>query len=703
MNSGALNRLQHEKSPYLLQHAANPVDWHPWGEEAFSRAKAEDKPVFLSVGYSTCHWCHVMAHESFEDEETASLLNGAFVCVKVDREERPDIDGVYMRVCQIMTGGGGWPLTIVMTPERRPFFAATYIPKESRWGRKGLVELIPRIVELWRTERERIEAEAAGTLSVLRQSVSGCGETPGEELLSEAFGELRDQYDEEFGGFGDAPKFPMPHQLLFLLRYGQRSGEGEAVRMAERTLRAMRRGGIFDQLGYGLHRYSTDRKWLVPHFEKMLYDQALFALAATEAFRPGIGEEHGRTAREVMEYVLRDLRASDGGFYAAEDADSEGEEGRYYLWEMEEIRRILGPQDTRFAMEMFGLRDGGNFIDPVTGKRAGSNILSIASGGEGDVCAGTLISAGEKTRQLEEVRRRLLAARNARIRPMRDEKVLADWNGLMIAALARASWVLGEPSYYAAARAAADFVLSRMKTPEGRLLHRWCGGEAAVTGNLDDYAFMICGLIELYEAGFDAADLRNAIGFQRILSDRFGDPEGGFFFTPDDGEELPIRLKESHDGAVPSGNAVTLMNLIRMGRMTGDSHFEQEGVRLLSAFAESIRRLPSAHAQWLVALEMLASPSCEVVIAGRPEAADTLELISVARRCRRPQAVLLLRPDTEKMPEIAKVVPFTREMRAIDGRAAAYVCRNFSCRRPVTAPEDLAAILAGEGGCESAD
>lgn len=697
MTTGMLNRLQHEKSPYLLQHAANPVDWHPWGEEAFLRAKKEDKPVFLSIGYSTCHWCHVMAHESFEDEETASLLNEAFVCVKVDREERPDIDGIYMRVCQIMTGSGGWPLTVIMTPERRPFFAATYIPKESRWGRMGLVELIPRIVGLWRTARGRIEETAQQTISVLRRPVSGPGGNPGAEILSGAFAELQGQYDDKFSGFGTAPKFPMPHQLLFLLRYGERTGETEAIRMAEATLRAMRRGGIFDQLGYGFHRYSTDRQWLLPHFEKMLYDQALCVLAATEAFRAGGGEEHGRTAREVLEYVLRDLRAPDGGFYAAEDADSEGEEGRYYLWEMGEIRRILGPEDARFATEVFGLREDGNFIDPATVKRTGFNILSLVSGNEGAIESGEKIYETEEMRRREEVRRRLLAARDGRIRPARDDKILADWNGLMIAALARASWMLEEPSYYTAARAAADFVLSRMKTPEGRFLHRWCGGEAAVTGNLDDYAFLIWGLCELYEAGLDAGDLRRALELQRILTDRFRDPEGGFFFTPDDGEELPLRLKESHDGAVPSGNAVTLMNLIRMGRMTGDSRLEQEAAALIRPFSESIRGLPSAHAQWLIALEMLAVPPCEVVIAGRPEAADTGELIAVVRRCRRPQPVLLLRPEGERISEIVEIAPFTLEMRAIDGRAAAYVCRNHSCRRPVTDPAELEAILAGEG------
>jgi uncharacterized protein YyaL (SSP411 family) len=692
MIPSALNRLQLEKSPYLLQHAANPVDWYPWGEEAFSRAKTEDRPVFLSVGYSTCHWCHVMAHESFEDEETASLLNETFVCVKVDREERPDIDGIYMRVCQMMTGGGGWPLTVIMTPDRRPFFAATYIPKESRWGRTGLVDLIPKLGRLWRTERGRIEEAAAKTVSLLQRPGSERGETPGAETLADAFGALRGQFDEEFGGFGAAPKFPMPHQLLFLLHYGERTGEAEAIRIAEKTLRAMRRGGIFDQLGYGFHRYSTDRQWLVPHFEKMLYDQALCVLACTEAFHVGGDGEHARTAREILEYVLRDLRAPEGGFYAAEDADSEGEEGRFYLWGTDEIRRLLGPEDARFAVEVFGIEEKGNFIDPMTGSRTGLNMLHLASEKAG-VAEGKGISGKENARRLEEVRLSLLAARAGRVRPRRDDKILTDWNGLMVAALARAACVFDEPLYLDAARIAADFVRTRMQTPDGRLLHRWCGGEPAMTGNLDDYAFMVWGLIELYEAGFAAGDLRLALELQRVLTDRFRDPEGGFFFTPDDGEELLTRLKEGHDGAVPSGNAVTLMNLIRLGRMTGDPRLEEEAAALSRAFAESVRRLPSAHAQWLIALEMLAASSCEVVIAGRPEAADTRELIGVVRRCRAPRPVLLLRPAGETEPEIAGIAPFTKGMGAIGGRAAAYVCRNYSCLRPVTDPKELAAIL----------
>jgi uncharacterized protein YyaL (SSP411 family) len=711
-----MNRLRHEKSPYLLQHADNPVDWYPWGEEAFLRAEMEDRPVFLSIGYSTCHWCHVMAHESFEDGPTAQLLNDAFVCVKVDREERPDIDGVYMRACQMMTGSGGWPLTIVMTPRKRPFFAATYIPRKSWWGREGLVDLVPRLVRLWRTERERIESGAGELLSLLRGGAGGEGEeggaagegpsggvsgpAPGEaagpELLSTAFQEFRGQFDGQYAGFGVAPKFPMPHQLLFLARHGQRTGRAEATLMAAKTLRAMRRGGIFDQLGFGFHRYSTDRQWLIPHFEKMLYDQALCVLAALELFRATADGEHARIAREALEYVLRDLRSPEGAFYAAEDADSEGEEGRFYLWDLREVRRLLA-DEAAFAAEQFGLTAEGNFVDPLKGKATGLNILFLEAGpglapaeGRGNG------AATERTWRLEEVRRSLLAARDGRVRPRRDEKILADWNGLMIAALARAAWVLGDPAYLAAAREAADFVLFRMRTPEGRLLHRWCSGEAAVTGNLDDYAFTIWGLIELYAAGFDPRDLRTALALQRVLRERFRDPAGGFFFTPDDAEELPARLKESHDGAIPSGNAVTFTNLIRLGRMTGDPALEEEATALAHAFAAPVRRLPSAHAQWLLGWEMLTAPSCEVVIAGDPEAADTRALIEAVRRNRGQEPILLLRPPGEG-DGIAAMAPFTRAMAPLDGRAAAHVCRNFACLKPVTGPEELERLLAGTG------
>jgi uncharacterized protein len=692
MRTDPLNRLRDEKSPYLLQHAANPVDWYPWGEEAFALASREDKPVFLSIGYSTCHWCHVMAHESFEDNQVAALLNEAFVCIKVDREERPDIDALYMRICQMMTGGGGWPLTVIMTPDRRPFYTATYIPKEGRWGRQGLVELIPRIGEVWQKRRGEVEDAATRMVLALRQSRPPAGELPVEEVLNRAFAEMKEAYDDLHGGFGDAPKFPMPHQLIFLLRHGRRTGALEALGMVQKTLAAMRQGGLFDQLGHGFHRYSTDRQWLVPHFEKMLYDQALMALACAEAFQATGDETHARTLREILDYLLTDLRAPEGGFYAAEDADSEGEEGRFYLWRMDEIRRLLSPEDARLAAEAFGLAEEGNFTDPAAGGPTAGNILHLA--GPPEIIAGRLgIGEADFRRHLEEVRRALLVAREKRVRPGRDDKILTDWNGLAVAALARAARVLDEPRYLEAARAALLFLLDRLRTADGRLLHRFCKGEAALAANLDDYAFVIWGLIECYEAGFAAEDLEEALALQGILDERFLDADGAYFSTPDDGEVLLARLKEGHDGAVPSGNAVTLMNLIRLGRMIGDPGPEERAAALGRAFAVSLRQLPSAHAQWMIALELLAAPSCDVVIAGRPGAEDTGKLLDVLRRRYLPSLTLLVRPEGETNPRIAALTPFVRQMRAVEGRAAAYVCAGFSCRRPVTDPQELAELL----------
>jgi uncharacterized protein YyaL (SSP411 family) len=686
------NRLAHEKSPYLLQHAGNPVDWHPWGEEAFARARREDKPLFLSVGYSTCHWCHVMAHESFENAAVAALLNEAFVCIKVDREERPDIDGVYMKACQLMTGGGGWPLTIIMTPDLRPFFAATYIPKDNRWGRPGLTELIPRLQGIWKTRREEIEKAAAETLSHLSRDRMEPGDIDAERLLAEAFTELQRQFDGAYGGFGDAPKFPMPHQVVFLLRHWQRTGVPEALVMAERTLHAIRRGGIFDQLGFGCHRYSTDRQWLVPHFEKMLYDQALLAIAFTEAFQATGEDAHARSVREILEYVLRDLRMPEGGFTTAEDADSEGEEGRFYLWRMEEIRRVLDPHDVPVAIAVFSLAEEGNFVDPIHPESRGENILHF-SASISEIAEGLGLSEADLLRRMEKMRLQLLAAREGRVRPQRDDKILTDWNGLMIAALARAARVLNEPRYLHAARQAIDFILARLRTADGRLLHRYCKGEAGVAGNLDDYAFFIWGLIESYEAGFDPADLREAIAHQEIVGLHFRDADGGCFATPDDGERLLLRMKEGQDGAIPSGNALTMMNLVRLGRMTGDHRKEEEAERISRAFAGSLTQFPSAHAQWMVALELLVTPSLEVVIAGRPGSEEKAKMLEVIRRRYLPHLSLLFRDEGEGSPEISDMAPFTEGMRSLDGRTTAYLCANFSCRNPVTDPDELADLL----------
>ncbi|MFO7783682.1 MAG: thioredoxin domain-containing protein, partial [Desulfatiglandales bacterium] len=498
------NSLIHEKSPYLLQHAHNPVDWYGWGEEAFEKARQENKPIFLSIGYSTCHWCHVMEKESFEDPEVAKLLNDVFVSIKVDREERPDLDHVYMTVCRMATGGGGWPLTIIMTPDKKPFFAATYIPKTSRYGRAGMMELIPRVEQVWKTRQQEVLESAAG----MTQALHHLETTPtvkelNQHTLEKAFQDLSKRFDRTHGGFSSSPKFPTPHNLSFLLRYWKRTGNTEALHMVEKTLQELRWGGIFDQIGYGFHRYSTDKEWLVPHFEKMLYDQAMLALAYLETYQATGNALYRDVAREVFAYVLRDMRSPEGGFYSAEDADSEGVEGKFYLWTEEELREILSKQEADLLIQAFNVEERGNFTEEATGELTGANILYP---GKDPAGMGAELS-----------RKKLFEARKKRVHPYKDDKILTDWNGLMIAALARGARVLGEEQYALAAIDAARFVLDRMRTPEGRLLHRYREGDAAITANTDDYAFFIWGLLELYQATFDATHLQTALSLSEDL------------------------------------------------------------------------------------------------------------------------------------------------------------------------------------------
>ncbi|HJX13904.1 MAG TPA: thioredoxin domain-containing protein, partial [Dehalococcoidales bacterium] len=527
MSDNKRNRLAREKSPYLLQHAANPVDWYPWGDEAFGKAARENKPVFLSIGYSTCHWCHVMAHESFEDPEVGRLLNEGFVAVKVDREERPDIDMLYMTVCQAMTGSGGWPLTILLTPDRRPFYAGTYIPRESRYGRLGLLELLPRIRELWTTRPNDLPDSAARITATLQRAVAlPPGAELGEDVLHRAWEELAPRFDTRYGGFGTAPKFPSPHNLTFLLRYGKRTGREEARDMVERTLRAMRRGGIHDHIGFGFHRYATDPTWLVPHFEKMLYDQALLATAYLEAYQATGREEYARTAREIFTYVRRDMTAPEGAFYTAEDADSEGVEGKFYVWTSAEIKQILAPGEADLFTRVFNIREEGNFADGAESGRTGHNIPHLTRPLE-EISAELQIPLSKLEQKLEAIRRKLFTHREQRVRPHRDDKILTDWNGLMIAALALGARALGEPEYAAAARQAADFILNNLVGPDGRLLHRYRDGEAAIPAHLDDYAFLVHGLVELYEATFEVGYLERALALNRQLLEHFWDGGNG--------------------------------------------------------------------------------------------------------------------------------------------------------------------------------
>ncbi|MGH8004236.1 MAG: thioredoxin domain-containing protein [Limisphaerales bacterium] len=677
------NLLVFEKSPYLLQHAGNPVDWYPWGEEAFEKARKEDKPIFLSIGYSTCHWCHVMEKESFEDTAVARLLNADFVSIKVDREERPDVDNIYMTASQVMTRGGGWPLTIVMMPDKKPFFAATYIPKEPRFGRPGMVDVIPRLAEVWKTRRSEVSQSAEQITSTL-QNVSSA--RPGQDLsrstLDEAYKRLESIFDSQNAGFGSAPKFPTPHQYSFLLRYYARTGNQRALEITEKSLAAMRRGGICDQVGFGFHRYSTDPRWFLPHFEKMLYDQALLATAYLETYQATGKEEYARTAREIFAYVLRDMTSPEGSFYSAEDADSEGEEGKFYLWTVEELQQVLGPDEAQFAARLMNATPSGNHRELETGRS--SNILHLSKPWD-QLARDFGVSEQALRTRWQTALQKLFAERKKRVHPHKDDKILTDWNGLMIAAFARGAQVLDEPQYALAAKRAADFVLKTLRDGRGRLLKRYRDGEAALDGQLDDYAFMVWGLIELYEASFEVRFLEEALKLNEAMLTHFWDKQnGGFYFQPDDGEKQIVRTREISDGALPSGNSVAALNLLRLARMTGQTELEQLASKLMQSFAGDIGRSPANFTMLLTALNFALGPSFEVVIAGRPEAADTRRMLAALRKPFLPNKVVLFRPEDSKEPSIVKLADFVRGQSALGGKATAYVCQNFVCRQPST-------------------
>jgi len=600
----APNRLAREKSPYLLSHARNPVDWYPWGPEAFAAARERNVPLFVSIGYSACHWCHVMERECFEDAAVARLMNEHLVAVKVDREELPAVDHLFMAYCQGMTGSGGWPLTVVLTPAGKPFFAGTYFPKESGFGRPGMMELTPLLDRLWREEREKVLATAEELERALAAQVRPqAAALPVREVADEVQGELVRLYDSRWGGFGKAPKFPTVPWLFFLLRYAERhGGDGRARVMVEETLRAMRLGGIFDQLGWGFHRYSTDAGWLVPHFEKMLYDQALLALAYTEAFRLWGDAAFRGVAGEIFAYVLRELRAPDGGFAAAEDADSEGEEGRYYLWSVDEVTALLGPAAAEELASAFHMETNGNFTSEV-GERSDRNILHRLSPlaiGAGDFT----LSAGGLPASLEASRVALLAARGKRVRPHRDDKVLADWNGLMIAALAKAAVVFGELSFAREAAGAAEFVLTKLRDAQGNLLHRYRDGEAAFPAVVDDYADLAWGCLELHGATREQRWLGEARGLVDAMLTHFDDGAGGLFFSAPD-PLLPLRQVIATDAALPAGAAVAAEVLLRLGSVTGEARYGERARELVRALGGDLERAPLGCCQLLSAAMLI--------------------------------------------------------------------------------------------------
>lgn len=693
-NNKKANKLIQESSPYLLQHAYNPVDWYPWGDEAFDKAHNEDKPIFLSIGYSTCHWCHVMAHESFEDPEVAKLMNDTFVSIKVDREERPDIDNLYMTVCQMLNSRGGWPLTIIMTPLKKPFFATTYIPKKSRLGMIGMVELIPRVKKLWKSERNRIKETSEAIIKNLEEiSNKQPGKEINENIIKTAYQQISNNFDEKYGGFGTAPKFPMPHNLTFLLRFWKNNNAKKSLNMVEVTLKAIRAGGIYDHLGFGVHRYSTDRKWLVPHFEKMLYDQALMAIAYTEIFQATGEKEYEQTAREIIDYVLRDMRSKAGGFYSGEDADVEGKEGKFYIWTEDEIKDILTSREYELAKKIFNIKKNGNFHDESSGEMTEKNILYTRK--KPNIISKELRIEIEDFKKLKNnIHKKLFDAREKRIHPNKDDKILTDWNGLMIASLAKAARVFDDEDYAKYAGETAEFIISKMYNENQHLYHRYKDGNAGISGFLNDYAFLTWGLLELYETTFNAGYIKTALQLNEVLLNHFLDSKcGGFFISPDYAQENFIRTKEIYDGAVPSGNSVSMMNLIRLARITGKTELEEKASDIIRCFSESISHSPSSFTQFLSALLFANGPSHEIVIVGNREEDETKKMLKSLRKYFIPNKVVVFCNPNEEGSEIVKLAPFIKTLSSIEGKATAYICHNNRCEQPVTKIEDMLHLL----------
>lgn len=665
------NRLAQEKSPYLLQHAHNPVDWYPWGEEAFLKANGEDKPVFLSIGYSTCHWCHVMERESFEDEQVADVLNQYFVSIKVDREERPDVDQIYMNVCQAMTGQGGWPLTILMTPEKKPFFAGTYFPKESKWGRPGLVDLLSAVHEKWKQDRKVFLEHSERILEALQENSK---ETGGEKLdattSSQAYHQLEEDFDPEYGGFGDRPKFPTPHNLMFLLRYWKRVGEEKALQMVEKTLQGMRQGGIYDHLGYGFSRYSVDEKWLIPHFEKMLYDNALLVYTYLEAYQCTGKREYAKVVEEVLAYIAEKMLSPEGGFYSAQDADSEGEEGKFYVWTQDEVMGILGWEEGQIFCSYYNVTAQGNFEHQTNALNTiGQDLSSFAAN------FGKLPEEVEE--MLERSRKKLYSVREKRIPPYKDDKVLTAWNGLMIAACAKAGAVLGKNKYKEMAKNALDFLYAKLVREDGRLLARFRDGNSAFPAYLDDYAFLLWGLLELSEATFEFHYLEKAKGLAQEIDRLFYDQEkGGYYFSGEDAEKLLVRPKEIYDGAIPSGNSVIALSFFRLAGMLKEEKWEKRVREMLDSFAGTINRYPRAYTFFLLALEWSLFPPAQLAFLGRKEDSLLQEMMVMAQKDFKPGRVLIYQEKEEK--------------------SAAYLCENFACLPPATTLDELQKLLGVE-------
>jgi uncharacterized protein YyaL (SSP411 family) len=704
------NRLSKEKSPYLLQHQHNPVDWYPWGAEAFEKARKENKPIFLSIGYSTCHWCHVMAHESFENEEAAKMLNADFVSIKLDREERPDVDRVYMTFVQATTGGGGWPMSVFLTPELKPFLGGTYFPLEDKYGRPGFKTVLARVAEGWKNDREGIVAHGTKVVEQLREysSAAKAGETKtSEAMLVNALNPFTRTYDEEWGGFGDAPKFPRPATLNFLTRmYGRFNGrEGEreqrdaksALGMALGTLQKMAEGGMHDHLGGGFHRYSVDRFWHVPHYEKMLYDQAQLANAYLDAFVITKDARHAKTVRDILDYVRRDLTSPEGGFFSAEDADSllehgkpEHAEGAFYVWAKDEIDRVLGEDAAQIFNRVYGVEKDGNSpagSDPhgeLKGKNTLIERMPVAS-------AAKLFKKSEAEAEtiLADAKRKLFDVRAQRPRPHLDDKIITAWNGLMISAFARSAQVLDDAAYLASAQKAAKFLREQV-WKDGALRRSYRKGASEIPGFAEDYAYLIFGLLDLYEADFDPAHLQWAIELQTVMDATFFDEtNGGYFSTSGKDPNVLLRMKEDYDGAEPSPSSIATLNLLRLGQITGDAKLRERADKTLAAYAEGLAQMPTAMPQMLCSLDAALNKPRQVVIAGKRDADDTKTLLREVRQRYAPNQLVLLADGDAGQAWLGQKLEFIRTATPIKGKAAAYVCEDFTCKLPT---EDVAKL-----------
>jgi len=695
------NRLVSEKSPYLLQHAFNPVAWYPWGEEAFALARTENKPIFLSIGYSTCHWCHVMAHESFENPETARILNKDFVCVKVDREERPDLDQIYMAAVQALTGHGGWPMSVFLTPDLQPFYGGTYFPPEERHGLPGFAEVLAAVHDAWGNRPEKILESAANiTAHLRRKAEDGRTEKIDPAACAKAFRQLAAEYDAEFGGFGRAPKFPRPAVFNFLLRHGARTGESRAADMTYVTLRKMAAGGMYDHLGGGFHRYSVDAQWRVPHFEKMLYDQAQLAISYIEAFQLGQNPFYANVAQDILEYVLREMTSPEGGFYSAEDADSiqagnpevHGE-GLFYLWTGEEILAVLGKEHGEIFSFHYGVLAAGNALDDPHAEFAGKNILHVAHP-LAETALRFRIPEEELSRLLERSREKLFAVRAQRPRPHLDDKIITSWNGHMISALARAAQVLGEKRYLAAAERAATFIRARLYDPNSRTLsRRYRDGESGLAGQLDDYAFLVNGLLDLYEASFDISWLQMAMALTENQISLFGDEvRGGFFETSGPEGSVLVRLKGDYDGAEPTGNSMSALNLLRLGWITGNAAWLKRAGATIEAFGGRLNEYPSILPQMLVAHDMRENKPRQFLVAGKLDRPDTEIMLAMIRKRFLPGKIVLL-ADGGEDHFLRQYQPVLADLDPRGNKSTVYICENFNCQLPISDVAELAKRL----------